>query len=254
MRTERPLEYKNSRAPPALYVCRESRKLAIKEGYVLTFKGVDKNLTGEDKVFWDRNHVGDTGIWVDFENDLIIFDGMYRTSVPSKCSPIQSLKLLTIFAPQEVRLMKRIALGSSFPGGFSVPWQARVIRQMANGNANTNANANVQSDAGGRFTWNKDWKLLAGMGFQVLEEMWVNSSEPVNGTRSFKLVERERREKVGLRTEGGDAGNGWINIIRKDRKEEGEYGLPECRYGLQMMKRTREEWISKMAIREILEG
>ena len=252
LRAVRPLKYRNSKPPPALYVCRQSRQLALRQGYVLAFKGVDKGLTGEDKVFWKHNNLSQKGIWVDFANDLIIFDAMYRTGIPFKCAPLQSLKLLTIFAPEEVRIMKKIALGSSFPGGLSGPNAQAQVRLALNG--------------GWRFTWNRDWKLLAGMGFQSLEEMWVTSSEPVyyKGTRSFRLIGSGKQiwqpRKVNFKEIMEEIQDSWISILRKpaegevgeDEDDELAASLPDFTYGLNMVTRAWEEWNSELPYADLV--
>lgn len=111
-----PLAYKSADPPAALYVCRESRAIATRRGYVLAFKGVDRQLE-EDKLYWQKNDLSHKGVWVGLEQDLIMLDALYRPWMYSKCAPLEPLVLLNKFFPYDVKRIKRLALGGD-PGGI----------------------------------------------------------------------------------------------------------------------------------------
>ena len=108
--------------PVALYVCRESREIAIQR-YCLAFRGTNIDLDGnnkasweqrspEDKAEWDRCRLSDRGIWVDFSRDIIFVDGHFRLGLYSKCSPVEPMNLIRTYAPVETSNIKRLAIGA----------------------------------------------------------------------------------------------------------------------------------------------
>ena len=119
-------EPKGGRAPPALYLCRESRELALKRGYVLAFKGwlerrVDddfyyewhKEVRREERAFWARNKLDEKGIWINFEADMVMLDFMWRAGMYPKCSNRSFLKLMKIYVPGDLARIQRLAIGGT---------------------------------------------------------------------------------------------------------------------------------------------
>ncbi|CZR66479.1 uncharacterized protein PAC_16380 [Phialocephala subalpina] len=182
---KQPLTYKSTDPPAALYVCQESRAIALRRGYVLAFKGVDLRLEAEDRKYWQKNHLGDKGVWIDFEHDLIMLDALYRPWMYSKCAPHEPLVLLHKFAPGDVKRIKRLALGGN-PGGI-----LRALR----GNC-------IPVSHGQR--WRTAWQWWVGMGFDNLEEIWIDDEfedkrdEQWDGWHSQKDAEAQYHNVLGL--------------------------------------------------------
>lgn len=156
---KQPLAYKSADPPAALYVCRESRALALRRGYVLSFKGVDRRLEQEDKEYWQKNNLGDKGVWVDFEHDIIMLDALYRPWMYSKCASLEPLVLLHKFAPAEVKSLKRLALGGNSSG----------VLQALRGQFRPAPYIHGQRP---RPSLPRQWPFV--MGFVKLEEIWID--------------------------------------------------------------------------------
>lgn len=118
----RPLSVRNSRGPVALEVCSESREVAMKR-YELAFAGTNLALEAKDKKEWDKKAFGEKKIWVDFEQDIIVVDAMWRPLKYSKCAPLRPLGLLRRYALEDSRKIRRLALGTasaSVPGSGGI--------------------------------------------------------------------------------------------------------------------------------------
>lgn len=89
--------------PAALNVCRESRQVAIRKGYVLAFKPVCLKMKGKKS---ERK-----GIWVDFERDTIMFNTIRQHELPQpRVELYDFLRLLMEFDPEDAALIKNLAL------------------------------------------------------------------------------------------------------------------------------------------------
>ncbi|MAD85550.1 MAG: hypothetical protein CL912_21530 [Deltaproteobacteria bacterium] len=89
--------------PAALNVCRESRQVAIRKGYVLAFKPVCLKMKG---IKSERK-----GIWVDFERDTIMFNTIRQHELPQPRAELYDfLRLLMEFDPEDAALIKNLAL------------------------------------------------------------------------------------------------------------------------------------------------
>ncbi|PVH79297.1 hypothetical protein DL98DRAFT_516183 [Cadophora sp. DSE1049] len=95
--------------PAALNVCRESREIAIKKGYVLAFKPVNLKRKG--------NSPEAKGIWVDFERDTIMFNTKPRHELMHPRTDLyEFLLLLMKVLPEDVARIKSIALRGDLIG------------------------------------------------------------------------------------------------------------------------------------------
>jgi hypothetical protein len=117
-----------SLGPPQLYACSESRSRAAKR-YQLAFGGVDYDLAAkmrfrsskERKIAnrkrkvaresWQQKKLWEKRIWVDFDNDIIVLDTMKRRDIMSPTQKITALGLLIVYAGEEVKKIKRLAVG-----------------------------------------------------------------------------------------------------------------------------------------------
>ncbi|KAF4635274.1 hypothetical protein G7Y89_g2826 [Cudoniella acicularis] len=149
----RPLKYENAKPPPALYVCSESREVAIRKGYVLAFKGSDRHLEGEDKEYWERNFLGDKGVWVDFERDMIMLDVSLEPDPHPRCESLRPLRLLKSYARRDTKRVKRLALGGHIGTALKAMKGKRIV---------------TMSSAIDRQGW------LRSLGLKSLEEVWVD--------------------------------------------------------------------------------
>lgn len=91
-------------APPAaLVVCRESRQIAIRKGYVIAFRPVNLKTKG--------NKTEEKGIWVDFEHDIIMFNTIPRhESTHPRTELYDLLRLLMEVVPEDVARIRNLAL------------------------------------------------------------------------------------------------------------------------------------------------
>ena len=109
----KPWSVKNSRGPVALEVCSESRGVALKR-YEFAFGGVFLSPESEDKEEWDRTRLGGKRIWVDFKQDIIFIDTIYRPRIHARCPPQNPLGILRRYAPEDSNRIRRLALGSTW--------------------------------------------------------------------------------------------------------------------------------------------
>ncbi|KAH6672130.1 hypothetical protein B0J14DRAFT_655023 [Halenospora varia] len=139
----RPLQYNSADPPAALYVCSESRQAAIRKGYVLAFRGKDLHLEGEDKEYWEKNNLGEKGVWVDFERDMIMVDVSLDPDPHPRCESLRPLRLMKSYARRDTRRVQRLALGDTCR-------RPEMARQ----------------------SWRQGW--MRSIGFKALEEIWVD--------------------------------------------------------------------------------
>jgi hypothetical protein len=79
-----------SLGPAQLYVCSESRAVAMKR-YQLAFNGVDIDLKpGDVREDWYQRKLEQRGIWVDFDNDIIFVDEVAEKGGQMRCGQHQS--------------------------------------------------------------------------------------------------------------------------------------------------------------------
>lgn len=205
---KQPLAYQSADPPAALYVCRESRSIAMRRGYTLAFKGVDRRLEEVDKQYWQKNTLSDKGVWIDFEHDLIMLDAMYRLWMYSKCAPLEPLVLLNKFFPDDVKRIKRLALGGH-PGGI-----LRALR----GNC-------IPVPHGQR--WRTAWQWWVGMRFDNLEEIWIDDE-----------FEEERDEQWDSWHSQKDAEAQYSNALGMGKSK-----LPNCTSPIPQVRVVRgEDW------------
>ncbi|KAE8445995.1 hypothetical protein EG329_012634 [Mollisiaceae sp. DMI_Dod_QoI] len=150
----RALTYKSANPPPALYVCQESRAIALKNGYVLAFKGVDHRLEGKDKKYWQRHNLSDKGVWINFKRDIVMLDVCYPNRRHFRYDSRQSLILINKWAPEDVKRIKQLALGGT-PSMVHAALKSKVL---------------VFKPPWGRLE-NQWWGRL---GFDNLEEIWID--------------------------------------------------------------------------------
>jgi hypothetical protein len=193
--------------PVALYVCQESREIALQR-YELAFGGVDVDLDGsqkqywenrrqEDKAEWDRLCLFHKRIWVDFMKDIIFVDGHHRTELYSKCSRREPLTLLRMYAPEEASKIKRLAIGAV--RGNGEPRYRDEVLKVIEGNR-------VYGEEG------YEWIPAPGevrseylYGFDNVEELLLDESVGTNGIKrmlrwdekatKFNILESLRKER-----------------------------------------------------------
>ncbi|KAK0102751.1 hypothetical protein ONS95_006348 [Cadophora gregata] len=92
-------KFKSPGPPVALNVCRESREIAIRKGYVLAFKPVNVGTeTGK-------------GIWIDFEHDTIMFNTKPQFELMHNRTELHEfLRLFMHHLPKDVSQIKNLAL------------------------------------------------------------------------------------------------------------------------------------------------
>lgn len=101
----------NPGPPAALNFCTESRRIAIRKGYVLAFRGIDV----EDGTIQTQ----EKGVWTDFKQDLIMLDTTIRPSVmPRQASSDQPLQLLTDYLPEDASRIKSMGLRGNIIGAW----------------------------------------------------------------------------------------------------------------------------------------
>lgn len=205
-----------SDAPPtALLVCRESRNLALKNGYVLAFQDISprpQNPTGNPSADVTRpackhivtNYLGPRSIWINFSRDTVMFDlvnrpGAYpRFSEPEDISPFP---LLAQHHASDLAQIRYLALGGSLAsiidtlkaggGGRTLPptaWWAK-LGMDALSECYADDEFEVEGSEGGRAEYYR-WSGDAGMA----------------GVRSYRLSEKgealrrlvERVEMIGV--------------------------------------------------------
>ncbi|CZR62142.1 uncharacterized protein PAC_12039 [Phialocephala subalpina] len=108
-----------------LYVCRESRAVAMRR-YELAFGGtikkefqrVKQNLDPRQKVAledWESRKLWEKRIWVDFDNDIILMELVpRRRDMPVPAPTMTTLWSLNIYAREEVRKIRRLAIGGNW--------------------------------------------------------------------------------------------------------------------------------------------
>jgi hypothetical protein len=106
-----------SLGPVALYVCSESRAVGTKR-YEFAFKGKNIALIQGDpdaRADWHRRKLGERGIWVDFERDIVFIDSIApedrRSNVLSPTLMYTELGWFTACAKEEAKKIKRLAVG-----------------------------------------------------------------------------------------------------------------------------------------------
>lgn len=113
-----------SLGPVQLYVCRESRALALKR-YQRAFGGVYLILSGRlnremwdsrgiaDHQEWHRRKLWEKRIWVDFEHDVIFVDTLKREDLSRsfRSRLIDPLVLMKKYAKEETSKIGRLAVG-----------------------------------------------------------------------------------------------------------------------------------------------
>jgi hypothetical protein len=155
----RPFSIKNSRGPVALEVSSESREWAMRR-YELAFAGTNLGLEPKDREEWDRKGFGEKRIWVDFEQDIIFVDAMWRVRKYSKCAPLNPLGLLREYAPEESKKTHRLALGTSWASGIG---GSEIMKALHGSKVPKGENGQSLE---GRWEW--FW------GFNNVEELLVN--------------------------------------------------------------------------------
>lgn len=87
----------------------------MRKGYVLAFKGdIHRIPDGHDgdKDFWGNHCLREKGVWVNFERDLIMLDVLWQNDMPNDW-PLEPLRLLSMFAPDDVNRIRRLGLGGA---------------------------------------------------------------------------------------------------------------------------------------------
>jgi hypothetical protein len=105
----------STRAPPALFICRESRTEALKR-YVPAFPSVTVAMPSdfvphegyplrwnECEAPWEIYEVGQGRIWVDFESDVIVVDAI---------NTFDPLGIISIFALEESTKISKLCVGA----------------------------------------------------------------------------------------------------------------------------------------------
>jgi len=106
---------RTSSGPVSLYVCSESRAIARRK-YEFAFKGVDIGLPhGDARKDWERRKLGERGIWVDFERDVVFVDSITpedrRTDVLYPTLHLTELTWFALCAEKEAKKITRLAVG-----------------------------------------------------------------------------------------------------------------------------------------------
>lgn len=154
----RPLQYRSADPPAALYVCSESRRAAIRKGYVLAFRGKNLHLEGEDKEYWEKNNLSEKGVWVDFERDMIMVDVSLNPDPHPRCESLRPLRLMKSYARRDTRRVKRIALGGPM---------SKILKAMRGKHVRI-----PQRPEMAQYGWRQGW--MRSIGFKALEEIWVD--------------------------------------------------------------------------------
>ena len=118
-------------APVALFVCRESRELALKR-YCLAFGGTKhwhcpspahRDLGDED---WERCRHGEKRIWVDFERDTLVAACVTASDGFWQHVDRAPLSLMAQFAPVETRMLRRVAVGGFWTESWRYPGKSFI--------------------------------------------------------------------------------------------------------------------------------
>ncbi|KAH7400305.1 hypothetical protein BKA64DRAFT_671566 [Cadophora sp. MPI-SDFR-AT-0126] len=143
-------KFKSSGPPAALNVCRESRDLAIRKGYVLAFKPVNLENEGSEPC--------GKGIWVDFERDMVMFNTKLRHwLIHSRTELIEFLGVLMILLPEDAARIKRIALCGDLISTLETLGDCR--EEVTNGD-------------------DSEWRRFPG--YPSLKEIWVDDELSVD--------------------------------------------------------------------------
>lgn len=71
-----------------------------------------KEENKQDQTEWTRRSLEEKKIWIDYDRDILFVDFMSRPRLYSKCAPVeQTFKMLDEYALQEVKSIKRLAVG-----------------------------------------------------------------------------------------------------------------------------------------------
>ena len=211
---------RTSRGPVQLYVCHESRALALKR-YQRAFAGIAVRSSfsgllfraqlprGEpsynleeglqiDRQTWSRRQLWEKRIWVDFERDVILVDTLKRgpqsRNFRSPMRPVDPLVLMRMYAKEEMKQIRRLAVG-----GRWVPKNCHpndILNQI--GSSLMGSQVSMQREArllqgqpGNNARQGSKYEFL--LGFDSLKELLIDDSfGNVKGTMKGKVLQDYR--------------------------------------------------------------
>lgn len=114
--------------PATLHINRESRAIALQH-YSLAFGGLNLRPADDDEFSaeWEEKGYGQKKIWVDFERDLIVVEEHGMTQHRVNSDPQHPLHLLTRFAPEEVKKIRRLGVSERWQATSPIPDRAAAI-------------------------------------------------------------------------------------------------------------------------------
>ncbi|KAE9373555.1 hypothetical protein N431DRAFT_231139 [Stipitochalara longipes BDJ] len=179
---------KSSRGPVQLYVCRESRALALKR-YERAFSGVlmqptvrEINCDWEqrrqvDHQTWNRRKLWEKRIWVDFKSDIIFIDTLKRgpASRNFRLRPVDPLVLMRLYAKDEIKRIRRLAVGGRWVMHCGSNDIAQIGPSLMGSQVSRQRQASlIQGQAGNNTTLDLKYEWLLGL--DSLKELLLDDS------------------------------------------------------------------------------
>jgi hypothetical protein len=96
------------------------------------------------------------------------------------------LRRLSVYAPDDVRKIKKLALGGIMTS-ITLAWRGPRIR--------------IKVDGKGKGKWKKVWGWHVGMGFEALEEVWIGDSFEGGGLDVVGQEEARRHVSAAFQVE-----------------------------------------------------
>jgi len=193
------------RGPVQLYVCRESRAVALKR-YQRAFAGiplrpnrseVDHSLKEGlqvDRQTWNRRKLWEKRIWVDFDRDVIFIDTLRRgmESRNFRMRPVDPLVLMRLYAKEEIKKITRLAVG----GRWVMHWGSNDIAQIGPSLMGSQVSRQrqarlLQGQLGNTVTLSLKYEWLLGL--ESLKELLLDDSfGNIKGRMKGKVLQNYR--------------------------------------------------------------